>query len=99
MKSLLLILIPLLNCKLGVSPEMFHPSSVFKKLHSSTQYNFLSDGSTVKIIELFNFIIITQMYYSIYNLEHESQIVQNLHKTEGPSTKHINQNTSMYIEY
>jgi len=85
-KSPHLILIPLLNCQLGVSPEMFHPSPVFKKLPSSTQYDILSDGGTGKIIGLFNFIIITQMYYSIYNLERESQIVQNHHKTEGPST-------------
>jgi len=77
---------------LGVSPEMFYQSPVFKKLPSSTQCNILSGGGSGKIIGLFNFILITQMY-----LEHESQIVQNRHKTEGTSTKHIDQNTSMYI--
>jgi len=39
------------------------------------------------------------MYYSLYNLEHESQIVQNHHKTEATSIKHIDQNTSVYIKH
>jgi len=96
-KLLHYILIPLLYCQLGVSPEMFYQSPVFKKLPSSTQCNILCGGGTGKIIGLFNFILITQMYYSLYNLEHELQIIQNHHKTEETSTKHIDQYTSMYI--